>query len=285
MSSRTAGKWPFYGFIGIILVMVFWLLNWNLTGLRTHWGFFPMWLGYCLTIDALTYYRKGESLLTRNTLAYMGLFLISAPAWWLFEMINNYTQYWHYTAREQFTDLEYYSWASLDFSTVIPAVFGTAEYLGTYNFFKRTINGPEIGKRKLTRLLFFISGWIMLVLLFLFPEYGAAFLWISIFFIIDPVNYWISNRSILSNTALGNWSTVIKLWTASLICGFFWEFWNYYSNPKWYYTIPGIDLLYVFEMPLPGYLGYLPFSLELFALYHFVIGITPNVKLDQYVKI
>jgi hypothetical protein len=31
--------------------------------------------------------------------------------------------------------------------------------------------------------------------------------------------------------------------------------------------------LVLFEMPLAGYLGYIPFSLELFTLYHLVTGL------------
>lgn len=53
-----------------------------------------------------------------------------------------------------------------------------------------------------------------------------------------------------------------------LICAFFWEMWNFYSYPRWVYHVPLVGFLHVFEMPLLGYLGYIPFSRELFALYH-----------------
>jgi hypothetical protein len=36
-------------------------------------------------------------------------------------------------------------------------------------------------------------------------------------------------------------------------------------------------------MPLLGYLGYIPFALELFALYHFAIGIVGKDRLNNYV--
>jgi len=44
--------------------------------------------------------------------------------------------------------------------------------------------------------------------------------------------------------------------TATLFTGLFWELWNYYSLPKWYYTIPYVDFWRVFEMPILGYAGY-----------------------------
>jgi len=44
-----------------------------------------------------------------------------------------------------------------------------------------------------------------------------------------------------------------------------------------------VDFLHVFEMPLLGYLGYLPFAWELFAIYHFVIGVTGHENLSNYI--
>ena len=120
---------PLHFWLGLGLAILFWFLNWNLQGLRTHWGFFPLWLGYALTVDGLTFYRKGDSLLCRNPLAYLGLFLVSVPGWWLFELVNLRTQNWYYLGRDAFSDLEYALLSSISFSTVMPAVFGTADRL------------------------------------------------------------------------------------------------------------------------------------------------------------
>ncbi len=135
MSDKKS--FPSYGWLGLGLIITFWALNWTLTGLRTHWGFFPLWLGYCLTVDALVFFRKGDSLLTRNPRAYAGLFLISIVGWWLFEFINWRTQNWAYKGVEFFTSLEYDFYASLSFSTVMPAVFGTAELVSTFDWVRR----------------------------------------------------------------------------------------------------------------------------------------------------
>ena len=69
---------PVHGWIGIGLVAVFWPVNWFWPGLRTHVCFFPLWLGYCLTVDALALRRTGTSLLARSPTRYAGLFLLSA---------------------------------------------------------------------------------------------------------------------------------------------------------------------------------------------------------------
>jgi hypothetical protein len=47
--------------------------------------------------------------------------------------------------------------------------------------------------------------------------------------------------------------------------------WNYHASPNWYYTIPYVGFWKIFEMPLLGYSGYLPFALELFAMYQFTL--------------
>lgn len=278
-------KFPWWGWPGLGLIAVFWYINWGLEGLRTHYGFFPLWLGYCLFVDALTYWRKGDSLVSRSLAGYIMLFVISAPAWWLFEVINEQAQFWHYSERGQFTDLEYFLYASLSFSTVIPAVFGTAELVGTLSFFQKPMRGPRIGKTAGSRSAMVVLGLLMFACIFVFPEYSAAFVWMSLYLMLDPINYTLGNRTLLTDTGNGNWREVYILWIACLICGFFWEMWNFYSSPKWYYTVPYVDFLYVFEMPLLGYLGYLPFSLELFALYHLVVGILAKGRWEGYLRL
>jgi hypothetical protein len=151
-------KVPYHGWLGLSLVLIFWALNWALTGLRTHWGFFPLWLGYCLVIDGLVFWRTGTSLLTRSLRKYIGLFLISAPVWWIFELLNLRIQNWAYLAAELFSPLEYAFWTTLSFTTVIPAVFGSAEFLASFDFVKRLQRGPVVGTDKRTTLIFFLLG-------------------------------------------------------------------------------------------------------------------------------
>ena len=55
--------------------------------------------------------------------------------------------------------------------------------------------------------------------------------------------------------------------------------WNFYSFPKWIYHTPGAEFFYIFEMPLLGYLGYLPFAWELFSLRNLVWPSAPRLRL------
>src|SRR5262245_28972521 len=76
---------PTHAYVGFILIAVFWPLNWLLPDetLRTSFLFFPLWLGYALTVDAIVLARSGTSILSRSRRDFIWLFLTSAPAWWL----------------------------------------------------------------------------------------------------------------------------------------------------------------------------------------------------------
>ena len=275
-STPARSTWPAHGWVGIILTALFWYLNWGLTGLRSHWAFFPLWLGYILTTDALIFYRKGNSWFTRNPKGFALLFLFSAPFWWVFEALNARTEYWLYTPIESFSNLEYYLYCTLNFSIVLPAVLSTAQLFLTFTWLRKLKPGWKLGSRPATVWLFFLAGWAMLAATLIWPQYGMAFIWMSLFFIMDPINLWLGKPSLIKRTAEGDWRLVFALWLGGLTCGFFWEMWNYYSSPKWLYQVPYVDFWHVFEMPLLGYLGYLPFALELYAMYAFFEGWLPG---------
>jgi len=272
--NKTTNKYfPNYGWAGLFLIILFWILNWSLDGLRTHWGFFPLWLGYTIFVDAVVYSRKGTSLIARNLKLFIGLFLISIPSWWLFELYNTITNNWLYDGRQFFTNIEYYLLASLSFSTVMPAVFETSELVGTFKWINHLNIKREIEPSLKTVWFLIITGILVLVIIIVFPEIFYPLVWLSAFLIIEPINILMKNNSIFDYTASGEWRTVLAIAFGCLICGFFWEMWNYYSYPKWKYNLPMLNTLHVFEMPLPGYIGYLFFPFELFTIYNFITGI------------
>ena len=70
----------------------------------------------------------------------------------------------------------------------------------------------------------------------------------------------------------GDGSNLAAAALAGLVCGFFWEMWNYYSLARWSYSVPFVDRFHLFEMPLLGYAGYLPFGLECVLIGDAVLG-------------
>ncbi len=284
-AAENKSAFPLHGWLGLVLAAAFWALNWKLSGPRTHWGFFPMWLGYCLTVDGLVLWRTGTSLLTRSRRKYVSLFLVSAPVWWLFEALNVRTRNWIYVGADGFSSLGFGLWTTLSFTTVIPAVFGSAELMSSFSLVRRLgRRGPILRPDRATTAGFFMAGWTMLVLMLAWPQFFFPFLWLSIYFILEPINVWLGHRSLAEWTKAGDWRPVISLWLGVLLTGLFWELWNFYSFPKWIYSVPWVGSPKLFEMPVLGYGGYLPFSLELYAIYHVLAGLFGEKDTD-YIRV
>ncbi|MGD2126314.1 MAG: hypothetical protein PVG99_09555, partial [Desulfobacteraceae bacterium] len=96
----------------------------------------------------------------------------------------------------------------------------------------------------------------------IFPNLLFPLLWISPLLILVSLQALMEERHIFSGLSIGDWRVVLTSALAALVCGFFWEMWNYYSLAKWTYHLPFVHRLQLFEMPVLGYAGYLPFGLE-----------------------
>ena len=277
--SRRPTALASHGWVGVLLIAFAWPLNWALPDLRTHLLFFPLWLGYALVVDALVVRRRGTSILTRSRKDFVLLFVCSAPAWWLFESFNWRTQNWDYLGGGQFGAVTYFLLTTLSFTTVMPAVFETAELVRSAAPLRRLSDGPRLKPTRPVLLAMFGVGLAMVALSMALPGYFYPLLWGSAFFLAEPINAWRGRPSLLGYLTRGNWRPVAALGLGALVCGFFWEFWNFYSYPKWIYHTPGVGFLHVFEMPLLGFLGYPSFGLELFALLYLIAPRTPHLRL------
>ena len=274
---RNRPLWPPHGWIGMILMAVCWPLNWTLPGVRTCYLFFPLWLAYILVVDALVQRRTGSSLWSRSRKNFVLLFIVSAPVWWLFELINLRTANWEYVGRELFSPLQFNLLSTISFSTVIPAVFETAELIRSFGWIKRFASGLRIPATRGVFTGLFVIGLMMFSATLVWPRIFYPFTWIALVFIFEPINYWTGRPYFLEQLREGDWRTVIALSLGALVCGFFWEVWNYYSFPKWIYHIPVLGFWHVFEMPLLGYGGYVPFALELYAIKNFLWPTGPKL--------
>ena len=173
----------------------------------------------------------------------------------------------------------YFLLPSLSFSTVMPAVFDTAELVRSTGWMRRLCNGPRLKPTRGVLLTMFGVGLSMLALSMASPERFYPFLWGSVFFLAEPINAWQGRPLLLSYLESGDWRAVAALASGALVCGFFWEMWNFWSYPKWTYHTPGVEFLHLFEMPLLGFLGYPAFGLELWALLHLIAPRSPRLYL------
>ena len=101
-------------------------------------------------------------------------------------------------------------------------------------------------------------------------QYLAAPVWLGFIFLLDPISARLGAESLIADLADGRRDRLINLTLSGLLCGGLWEFWNYWSRAKWHYTVPIMEHLKIFEMPVPGYFGFPAFALECFTMYVFV---------------
>ncbi len=260
-----------------MLIGVAWPTSWLQLQPLAEYSFFPLWLGYILIVDALVLRRERTSLLARNPKAFLGMFLASMPLWWAFEGLNHFTQNWQYLGASEYSAWRYFLVASWHFSVVIPAIFETAELIGSFGFLNRFLLGPVLPSPRALPAGAMVLGIAILASIVLWPDYAFAGAWLCLLLLLDPINYLQGRPSILAWLQRGDWRVVVTLGTGALVCGWFWEMWNYWAFPKWEYTIPLVDFAHVFEMPLLGYVGYVPFGLEVYAGYHFLAGLFERV--------
>ena len=264
---------PYRGLLGLLLISIAWPLSWAQSGTALQYTFFPLWLGFILAIDGLVLRRTGTSLIVRSPKIMAAMFVVAMPYWWTFEAINSITQNWVYIGSKENTNLLGYLEPSLAFSVVIPAVFEVSELIGSFGLIRRFERLPALAlsRRRVTLLLFI--GVSSLAALLVWPAYLFPVTWVCVFFIFDPINYLTGRPSIISQVKKGDWRLVIAFALGALVCGFFWEMWNNQASRSWEYNVGIFDFARIFQMPLLGYGGYLPFGLETYAVFHFAAGL------------
>jgi hypothetical protein len=258
---------------GLALAIISWWVAWFGPAPYSEYTFFPLWLGYILAVDGLTMRRAGASLFARDHGRFASLFIFSIPLWWLFEVANRYLDNWRYLVPRSYHPIEYALLASLAFSTVMPAIFVTAELLRTFRQFAPGRHWLRIDPGRAGLVVLALIGLVTFLLSLVFPRYLFPFVWIGLFLALDPVNALLGNPSITTQVREGRWDTVLVLFAAGLVCGWFWELWNVFSMPKWVYDVPLVGRPKLFELPILGYGGYLPFALEVFAAWSLLSGL------------
>ena len=264
---------PYRGLLGLILICVAWPFSWAESGTGLQYTFFPLWLGFILAVDGLVLRRTGTSLIVRSPKIMAMMFILAVPYWWMFEAINQVIQNWVYIGSNPETSLFSLIQTSLAFSVVIPAVFEVSELVGSFNFINRFARMPALVLNRQQVAIIGILGVLSLAALLTWPKYLFPITWLSLFFIFDPINYLTGRPSITANVRHGDWRLVVAFALGALICGFFWEMWNYQATISWQYNIGFFDFARISHMPLLGYGGYLPFGLETYAMFHFVVGL------------
>ena len=257
---------PWWGKTALVTGAVVWVLAWTrfpwFSPLQPH-TFTPLWIAFILTVNGWCYQRTGHCMIIDRTGYFFLLFPTSSVFWWFFEYLNRFVQNWSYTG-VHYNGKEYFLYATISFSTVLPAVLGTRELIESTLWIKNFQNFYPV-KISQSRIL----SWGILAVsatgLFFIgikPDIFFSLLWISPLLIIVSLQSLMGEKHIFSQLSSGDWRFLISCATAALVCGLFWEMWNYYSLAKWEYSVPFVNRFKIFEMPLLGYAGYLPFGVE-----------------------
>ena len=227
------------------------------------------WTAYILFMDGINHLWHRRSLIIGDTKNFLWMLPISIGLWYLFEFYNLFLDNWHYINLPENRAVRYsgYFWS---FATIWPGILETYILLCGFKFFNRIRVKPYILKNR-TFWILVITGAVFEILPFIFPgRYWAPAIWTGFILLLDPINFRFGLPSLFKQWESGNMSGLFRLLASGLVCGILWEFWNYRAGAKWEYTVPYFGDAKIFEMPIIGYLGFLPFAVEVFVMYVFI---------------
>ena len=225
------------------------------------WFFSFAWWSYILIVDGWVYRHRGESLLISYPGRFLFLALWSVGFWFLFEAFNIRLQNWHYHGLPTSLPLRWVGYF-LAFGTVVPALLETADLVDTADVSKTTGVTPL---RASGRAVSVILGMLMLLAPLLWPQQFYPLIWGALIFLLEPLNEKLGGESLLKDWRSGGARRFSLLLAAGILCGILWESLNMIGTAHWTYSIPGDSGWKLFEMPLLGYLGFLPFAVSVYT--------------------
>ena len=264
-----------YGILGFFLIIAAEILLFSNSEFISIWMTPIAWSGYILFVDSVIYHKKGSSLITRSPLNFFLMCLLSIGTWYIFEFYNIFLKNWYYINLPENITIRYsgYFWS---FATIFPGIFETIEAVTLFSG-KTSDPGYKDTELKFSTAYIVIGLILLTVPLIYHSGYLFPPVWIGFIFLLDPINLKMNQRSILSQIKNKNWYLAIIILLSGLICGFLWEFWNYWAETKWIYDVPYLSNIKIFEMPVLGYLGFPVFALECYIMYIFEISVLNKI--------
>lgn len=260
-------KYPIYGWLGLLLLAVAYALLFRRVWVVTVY-FTPIaWTADLLIVDAAVLAIRGRSRIHDEPGRFLLTVVLSIPLWLIFEAYNLRLDNWTYVGLPMSRAAAWlgYGWS---FATITPAIFENADLVEALGWF-----GPArpLKFSSYAEAVMIALGAACLVLPVVLPAHIGAYLfglvWIGFVLLLDPINRRLGLASLLGDLAMGRRSRLYSLLVSGWICGWLWEFWNYWATARWHYTFPMFQNIKIFEMPVPGYLGFLSFALECFVMF------------------
>lgn len=259
---------PIHGTFGIILLFFSEIFLFEKVDPFYSWFYCFAWWSYILIVDAVIYRLKGNSLILNRTKEFFLMIPWSIFIWLIFEAANLSLKDWYYITLPHSMAERWLGYA-IAYGTVLPGLFETTEGLESFGLFKKSkIKKTEVSTGGHFALI--LLGALCLGSSLLIPEYFFPLIWVGFIFLLEPFNYRFGGKSLLRDLEEGNPRKIYLLLIAGLICGFLWEFWNYWALSKWIYTVPFFQKGKGFEMPFLGFLGFPPFAVQAYVMYNFI---------------
>ena len=267
--AEKVARFEAYGWVGLGIIAVAEVLLFAEVRLVGFYFTPLVWTGYILAADAAVFSLRKRSLIRCEPDAFLWMAILSIFLWFIFEIYNRELLNWTYVGLPRGVVARYlgYGWS---FATIWPAVLETADLrmaLGR----PKTGAPPSPPAPRKASVPWIVIGAAMLIAPLLAPwptkVYMFGLVWLGFILLADAINYRGRRPSILGDLSVGYRARLRALLEAGLICGFLWEFWNYWALAKWLYIFPIFENHTLFEMPVVGYLGFPPFAVEIFAMY------------------
>ena len=228
------------------------------------------WTAYLFLVDAAIFALRGASPMRERPMEVARMAFLSIPLWLIFEAYNLRLANWAYVGLplNLAASLFGYVWS---FATITPALLFTAEFLMALGWFSE-LRRPLLVSRPAENVLLAAGAACLIVPVIVPPRVGAylfCLVWLGFVFLLDPLLRRMGAPSLLVELAQGRWNRLCALLASGWICGWLWEFWNFWAAARWEYVFPIFQRGKIFAMPAPGYLGFLSFGVEAYLLYVF----------------
>jgi hypothetical protein len=232
------------------------------------WYFQWAWWSYVFLVDAFARRRGAPSLLRGRAREFLWLCGVSVVLWTLFEALNLRLGNWYYVMDHRSRAVRWIG-GVVAFATVLPAILGTASVFSNVRGLAHISVPPLRWSVGLDRACLAL-GLACLVLPLVWPDYFFPLAWGCLVFLLEPWNRRHARQSVLRDLEAGEAGPLVRILLAGLVCGFLWELWNFWARTKWVYTVPGVGVLKLFEMPLLGFFGFPPFAVECQSVVRFL---------------
>lgn len=251
------------------------LLILNVPFMKT-WLYNFVWWPFILILDSVNFRMSKASPLSQSRRDFFYMAFLSVFVWLLFEIFNLRVENWTYQGLPQNLTERWLGYF-VAFSSVIPAMKELSL------FFESVFKGRKVALFRITASplllrLCVLTGFLSVVLTLVWPQIFFPFVWLCFIFLLEPLNFRLRNDSLLKDLERNDWRRFFSWILSGLLAGIFWEFWNFWAGSHWEYFLPYLNFWKIFQMPFLGYTGFLPFALEIFAIYAFLSGLLKKVE-------